>query len=701
MKFPQSITILLGFCFSFSGVAHGQGSGPATGLRAWKDYEVIMWVGDSVWKKPEKLPVFLERLKEMGVTAAMTHGDADPKPWVEAGFPYYVENVINKGLCLKWNSPVTDWNAFVTKWAKSGRPDSDLVRPYSLDDPEWQQWGRKRMGEFAVRHKPHQPLLADIRDELSTTISANPFDYDFSPATLSAFRSWLQTQYPSLAALNAGWDTSFATWESVMPFTTDRIKNRMASGEALPRGNPDWQAVQALKFVPAAARARAVGWNFAPWADFRTYMDISLARELQALREAWHAVDPATPVGIEGTQMPHPFGGYDLWRLSQAIDWVEPYDIANAREILGSFMPGGRFLTTVGEQKAREAQRRLWHLRLLGDSGCIIWWSEDCIDWSREEWPLTPRASGLAPVLKAMRSPLARLFTKARRQLDPVFIHYSQASIQAAWLMESTEDGSTWLRRFSSYESSHSRHARVREGWVKALEDMGYSPQFTAGPISALPDGATVILPDSWALSDADLAALRSRPAGTVLGSGCAGVFDERGRLRRSPGLAEPASQDAVWSLTGAGAVPVTGIAAAYGKARLQPVPAGDWTDALRSIIRPGAAVAVSAADRIRVHRYSMSGKASLLAIERNVSYQMSEDLSQGGGNEALEKEISVRGVLPAPLWLYDLRSGKSMGHSKEFTITVDPWQPSLIAGFAAALPEGADPVAFLARSGE
>jgi hypothetical protein len=27
---------------------------------------------------------------------------------------------------------------------------------------------------------------------------------------------------------------------------------------------------------------------------------------------AIRAVDPRTPVGIEGTQMPHAFGGYDL-----------------------------------------------------------------------------------------------------------------------------------------------------------------------------------------------------------------------------------------------------------------------------------------------------------------------------------------------------------------------------------------------------
>jgi hypothetical protein len=208
--------------------------------------------------------------------------------------------------------------------------------------------------------------------------------------------------------------------------------------------------VQKLKFDPVEARKEPTAWNFAPWCDHRTFMDVSLAGALDDIRQAAHALDPRTPVGIEGTQMPSAFGGYDLWRLSQVLDWVEPYDIGNAREIFGSFMPGKPILTTVGEQDANAAKRRLWHLLLEGDKGCIVWWSEDCIDWKSDDYTLTPRAKALAPVLTEMQSPLARLFLRAEREVDPIAIHYSQASIQVNWLLESTVDGATWLRRFSS-----------------------------------------------------------------------------------------------------------------------------------------------------------------------------------------------------------------------------------------------------------
>ncbi len=106
--------ILCGFQFGLTAA-----SGAA--LRPWTDYRVIMWVGDSVWKQPEKVPLFVERLREMGVDTAMVHGvGADPRPWLATGFPFYVENIVNRGLCLKWNSPLADCDRFVTDWAQTG-----------------------------------------------------------------------------------------------------------------------------------------------------------------------------------------------------------------------------------------------------------------------------------------------------------------------------------------------------------------------------------------------------------------------------------------------------------------------------------------------------------------------------------------------------------------------------------------------------
>lgn len=674
-------------------------------LRPWNDYRTVMWISDSAYRQPDKIPRFFERLREMGVNTAMVHGDGNLRPLLTNRFPYYVENMVNRGLCLKFSSTVRDWDKMVTDWAKSGRPESTLVRDYCFDDPQWRGWARKEMQSLVRKNKGNNPLAYDIRDELSTTISANPFDYDFGPLALAGFRAWLKTQYgPEISLLNAEWETRFKSWDEVKPFTTDQIKNRMASGDAIPRGQPDWQAVQRMKFNPALAREQGTRWNFAPWCDFRTYMDLSLARTLGDLRDAAREMDPRTPVGIEGTQMPSAFGGYDLWRLSQVLDWVEPYDIGNAREIFGSFMPGRPMMTTVFEKDTDHARRRLWHLLLEGDRGCIVWWSEDCIDWKSADYALTPKARALAPVLKEMTSPLAELFLRAERVRDPIFILYSQPSIQVNWLLESTVDGSTWLRRFSSHEASHNRMAKRRNAWLKLFQDLGYAPQFIPEDSPSLNtklSDAVFVLSDTLAMSAQDAGRIESLihcPPGvetrTVFASGRPAEFDEHGKLRATNALARifPNPAKTAASLRHRVGSPAPTVEtkeldadiAEYALARLKPSsPASasgtDWPRWVGAHFALPRGITLPAESRTRIHRFKL-GDARLVAFERNIDYHMSEDLKQAGGNEALEKPVDLTARLESPAHLYDLRSGKYLGHADRLSFTLDPWHPSLFA---------------------
>lgn len=702
----------------------------------WRDYRVIMWIGDSAYKQPDKLPLFFQRLREMGVTTGMVHGEADPKPLLDAGFPYYVENLVNRGLCLKWNSKVADWDKHVTAW-KTERGEGELVREYSLDDPEWQRWAREKVQGLARRHAAHQPLAYDLRDELSVTMSANPFDYDFSPTALAGFREWLKTQYPSLDQLNAKWHTDFRDWNEVKPFTTDQVKNRMSGGlgagkdgVGFPRGKPDWQALQKLRVVSnldggqktpippdqtwqipisALIGENEIAWNFSPWCDHRTYMDLYLSRALGRLRDDIREIDPRTPVGIEGTQMPAAFGGYDLWRLSQVLDWVEPYDVGNAREIFGSFMPGKPILTTIGEQDAKTAQRRLWHLLLEGDRGCIIWWSEDCIDWNDPDYALTARAKALTPVFKEMQSPLARLFLRAQREIDPIAIHYSQPSIQVNWLFESTVDGSTWLRRFSSHEAAHNRMTQRRQAWVKLLQDAGYTPQFLSSEQierGGLKNVKALVLCNSLVLSDIECDAIGKFIEGNetriLLGSGDLALFDAHGCQRLASEKSEALRAKAVAIspalISGDQVTWWTVADARQGGSSTRPSDLRDWLprrgggtalpevlpkSSIQDLIPP--VVQVPSELAIRTHRYRL-GAASLLAFERNVVWQMGEDLKQHGGNAALERPVSFEAKLSTPAHVYDLRTEKYVGQVDRIPVELDPWQPSLFALLDRAL---------------
>ncbi|QIF04951.1 beta-galactosidase [Roseimicrobium sp. ORNL1] len=698
-----------------SGILTGRACAEEATLRPWPAYQVILWVSGKSVEKPERVPLFLQRAGEMGVTAGMVTGEGDPAAYLKAGLPYYVENIVRTGLYLKFRSPVTDWSGFINGWMENREDAAALVRPYCLEDEAWLEQSKKEVVRAATKHREHQPLLYDLRDELSVTTSANPFDYDFSPKSLEGFRAWLKEQYSTLEKLNDQWDSDFATWEDVRPFTTDQIKARMVTGERMPKSPPDWSALKRVKLdLPITAQQQVVNWNFSPWCDFRTYMDSVLARTLHTLRQSAREVDAATPVGIEGTQMPHAFGGYDLWKLSQSLDWVEPYDVANAREIFGSFMPGKPVVCTLFEKDTNHAMRRLWHLLLEGDKGCIIWWSEDCVDMSKPDAPLTDKGKALAPTLKEMTSPLAKLFLGAEKEYDPIAIHYSQASIQVAWLIESTADGRTWPRRFSSHEGKHNRHARVRNGWVKRLQDQGYSPRFLSTEQienGALESGGyrMFVMPQSYAITDKEaLAIYRWRDSQPddhwrLVASNPTGSFDGHGRhtgprQHLLPYLSRTVGQSG--SQFKRGEEP--GYGSPYDMASYPANRLGEMTAEERESM-PDLAntsvgidpppIRVAPDDCVRIHRYKLGNNARLVAFERNIDYHMSEDLAQAGGNETLEKPIQTQALLAEPAHVYDLRTGKYLGNTSSIIVDLDPWKPSLYALLKEKLPDGVDVV--------
>ena len=92
-----------------------------------------------------------------------------------------------------------------------------------------------------------------VGDEGSLTSYGDAVDFDWSPAALAEFRVWLKEEYGTLTALNSEWKSRFSSWDDVVPYTTAE-----------------------------AQKAR----NFAPWADHRTFMEITFARAYQVARDA-------------------------------------------------------------------------------------------------------------------------------------------------------------------------------------------------------------------------------------------------------------------------------------------------------------------------------------------------------------------------------------------------------------------------------
>ncbi len=507
--------------------------------RGWDTYQVIMWSTGGYKDRS----LWFERLREMECTAEQCNSGRDSAPFVQHDFGFYVENLVSELAFLHSRNKLykEDFQGYTAT-----RDKKYLIRKHCLHDPAFWEQIKPRLQGLVRPHVPHGPLLYDLRDELSLGSFASPMDYCFSTHTLNAFRRWLQEQYGSLDALNQEWDMDFTSWDAVTPMTTYEVKDRERT--ALKAGQLE---------------------NYAPWADHRAFMDITFAQTLDRLRGFIRELDTDVPVGIEGVQMPSAWCGYDLWQLAQVVDWIEPYDIANSREILRSFLPSNApVLATVFGNDFPRLSRKLWRPMLHGDRGCIIWDDDKsrCVEKTESGLPLTDRGRELAKIFAELKS-IAPLFLNLQSVDDRIAIHYSQASIRAHWMFDSRQDGDTWPRRFSSYEAKHSRLAHVRDSFVRVIEDLGLQHKFVSYEQienGELLEGGykVLLLPQSVAMSQKECQQVEAfvNEGGTVIADNMTATMDEhckrleKGQLDELFGIQQ---SDVSWSAKGkAGILP-------------------------------------------------------------------------------------------------------------------------------------------------
>ena len=678
--------------------------------RGWDKYQVIMWSTGDV----KDFPLWVQRLKELGFTAEECFRGRDPKPFVQQNFGFYAENLIFELCFLHSRQPLYD-NDF--KSYTSTHSKEFLIRKPCFHDPSFWEKAEKELKDFVSLYSPHKPLLYDLRDEPSIGFFANPMDYCFSPYTLQAFREWLKKEYGSLEALNEEWGTNFSRWDEVEPMTTYEIKER--EKRDLESGRLE---------------------NYSPWADHRAFMDLTFAQTLDRMRQIIHQLDPETPVGIEGAQMPSAWGGYNLYLLSQALDWVEPYDICNSREIFRSFFPqNAPIISTVFGTDYNRIRRKLWWLLLHGDKGCLVWDDENsrCIEKEKEDMPITERGRELAKIIGEIKA-TAPLFFQLQPIVDPIAIHYSQASIRAHWMFDSREDGNTWPRRFSSYERVHSRFAKARDGFVRLVEDIGLQYNFISS--EQIENGElmkkgyrVLILPQSIAMSKKECEEIERfvRSGGILIADNMIATMDEhckrlpKGQLddlfgikRKSVGWhpdAEggeirideryaplPIFEADIEATTGKArfsskapavierkvgrgkAIYLNLDVRVYPKLRLSPPQGYSFRKLFADLLKENgleAPVKVRKADGeladcVEVWRYK-GEKGEYIALTRNPEFGV-EELKEIGypGNDAIEKEEELEIVFPRKAKIKEILSGKDFGTTNKIKATLSPWAP-------------------------
>jgi hypothetical protein len=622
---PRTAALLLGLAAAAIALAADEQPGSA---EAWSDYHAIIW-------QPQKAGN-CAALRELGIDAgAVVSEDAERPaqgieqriaPLRDCGLGWYVENI-----ATDFYSPYhrytegkpANWRFLEIRkvYRDNPRDPRAFVREPSLSDPGWQEKIRERLTATVRVHRAYRPLFYDLGDEPGIAGLSALWDFDFSPHSLAGMRSWLKGRYGNLAALNRQWGSRFVDWDAVMPMTT------------------------------AEAMKRTDG-NYSAWADFKEWMDAEFARAVERGTQAIHAADPGAYSAIEGGQIPG-WGGYDYSRLAYAVDLIEPYDGGGNVEILRSLNPKLVLLTTSAD-RGEQAAHHIWRQLLRGGRGVIFWDPKGEI--VGEGGRAGDRGRAVAPILREIKSGVGALLINSERQVAPVAVLYSQASIRTQWMLEWQPKGTAWSDRSQFYEDENAVRSSMT-GFLDSLGRGGVEASILTPELvekGALGSGIRVlILPRVLALSEREAAQIRRFVAngGIVIAEGVPGRFDQHCRRLQGPMLASlfraapgkailfdspPSRRELLQILAHAGVEPIFTLARKDGS------PATD----------------------IETHVWR-NGETTILGLQREMSDAAPEPL-----------RLSLR----APARVYDLRARSLLGTVKSLELAIDRVTPALLA---------------------
>jgi hypothetical protein len=359
-----------------------------------------------------------------------------------------------------------------------------------------------------------------VGDEGSLTSYGDAVDFDWSPGTLAEFRTWLKHEYGTLPSLNKEWRRDFKNWEDVVPYTTEE--------------------------------ARKVG-SFAPWADHRTFMEITFARAYQTARDAVTQGDSEAHIAVSGTQATNAYDGADWSRLDRVIDDFLSYDGGNQWDMHRSFAKPDAmigFWTGYGSH-GLAVQNVIWTAAIHNVLHPNIFWMYSFLD---PDLTYSQSARDMGAAFKSLKfEGVGKLLMESKRLGDGIAIHYSMPSVHGASILgyhqRSSDDDDE-----APKETSLSFPAN-RDGWVRTIKDLGLQFDFVSSEQieqGSLASGKykVLILPLSLALSPSDVKNIEGfvQSGGVVIADAAPGLMDDHcawqqnGMMNELLGITAPAS---------------------------------------------------------------------------------------------------------------------------------------------------------------
>lgn len=379
-----------------------------------------------------------------------------------------------------------------------------LIRhPDIADDAEMDKL-RSEVDSSMKRFEGYRPIAYFLADESSLTSYGDPFDFSWSPATLTKFQVWLKTQYPSLQALNKEWESHFTSCDQVMPLYT--------------------------------SEAQAKG-DYAGWVDHRTFMETMFSHAFQVAADELHKQGSGALASISGTQPPGPSNGINCYVLDHVLGYPRPYSNDDQNELNRSIRPGLLLTGFTGYSRHGEGLRwQLWHSSFHGQIDASVFWRYTAVN---PDLTLSEQGHDFEETVNEFRHDgLALLLRGTDRDNRGIAVHYSLRSLRGEWVTDGHIRPHEVARPDGT--SAHlSGFLADRQAWLQALEDGGYKYDFlTTEQIEngQLPKYRVLILPDPIVLTDAEVAAIRQfvQKGGLLIADAQTGLMDGHGRRQSS-----------------------------------------------------------------------------------------------------------------------------------------------------------------------
>ncbi len=386
-----------------------------------------------------------------------------------------------------------------------------LQRTPSFNDPVFMRTFADIVRAVARNKARYNMDYYFVGDEGSLTSYGDEVDFDWSPQTLKDFRIWLQQEYGTLSALNSEWHTAFKNWNDVVPFTTDE--------------------------------ARKSG-NFAPWADHRTFMEITFARTYQTARDAVLEGDKDGHIAVSGTQATNAYDGADWARLDRVIDDFISYDGGNQWDMHRSFAKRNAMLgfwTGYGSH-GLAVQNAIWSAAIQNVLHPNVFWMYSFLD---PDLTYSKSARDMGIAFKSLKfEGIGELLMESERLHDGIALHYSMPSVHAASILgyhkrTRDDDDEMPVRTGLTFPAN-------RDGWVRSIKDLGMQFNFIDADLmrkgELIPSKYKVlVLPFSSALSDDEVKGIITfvQSGGVVIADGATGIMDQHCAWRQSAALNE------------------------------------------------------------------------------------------------------------------------------------------------------------------